>query len=75
MRDAALPRFAVRRMYLDGRSAEVATIGLDDVTALPAGHYRLSPLQSAAGSAVDITLTDGQSAEVSYDATTGLMAE
>jgi hypothetical protein len=75
MREATLPRFAADRLYLDGRVAEVATLTLDQATTLPAGRYRLRPLQTAVGAAVEVELSDTQNVQLIYDPKTGLLAE
>ena len=75
IRAATEARFAADRLYLDGRVETVATLTLQDSTTLPAGTYRLRPLQTAVGGALDITLTGGQALTLTYDPTTGLTEE
>jgi hypothetical protein len=75
MRDATEPRFAADRMYLDGRVEQVATLSLGVATTLPAGRYRLRPLQTATGQPLDLTLTDAQSLTLKYTAKSGLQPE
>ena len=73
--EAIAPRFALDRLFVDGRTAEVAVVGLETEITLPAGQYRLRPLQTALGAAVTLTLTDGALSELTYDPALGLMQE
>lgn len=67
-------RFAADRLYLDGRVETAATLTLTQGATLPAGTYRLRPLQTAQGTTVEITLQDGQDLTLTYDPSTGLQA-
>ncbi|MEO8241478.1 MAG: hypothetical protein ABI832_04150 [bacterium] len=75
MREATLPRFAADRQYLDGRVDEVASFGVETTVTLPAGRYRLRPLQTAVGAALEVDINDGQSLDLRYDGKTGLTAK
>lgn len=73
--DATAARFAADRLYLDGRVETVATLSPDQPITLPAGRYRLRPLQSATGTATEIDLTNTETAAIPYDPKSGLLAK
>lgn len=70
--EAVAPRFELTRLYLDGDRETVGIIGLNEVRLLPAGRYRLRPMQTASGPARDIEVVDKQSLEIGYGSETGL---
>ena len=72
---AILPRFGIDRLYVDGRVEEVGVIGLDQDMTLPAGSYRLRPLQTAQGGNALFDIADGARSELTYDPTLGFSAE
>jgi hypothetical protein len=61
--------------YEDGRVETVATLTLTEGVTLPAGTYRLRPLKTAQGAAVEVKLQDGQDLTLTYDPLTGLSKE
>lgn len=73
--EAISPRFAIDRLYVDGRVEEVGLAGLDQDIDLPAGRYRLRPLQTAKGAVVEFDLTDQAAAVLNYDPALGLLQE
>jgi hypothetical protein len=73
MTEAIAPRFGLERLYLDGRTEAIGAIGLETAMALPAGRYRLRPLQTAQGPDRVIDIGDSQIVERIYDATQGLL--
>lgn len=75
MTEAIAPRFGLERLYLDGRTEAMGAIGLETAMALPAGRYRLRPLQTAQGPDRVIDIGDSQIVERIYDATQGLLDE
>lgn len=70
--EAVAPRFELVRLYLDGRRETVGIIGLNEDRALPAGRYRLRPMQTASGAERDIEMADQQRLEIGYGPQTGL---
>ena len=70
---AIAPRFAIDRLYVDGTVAEVGQIGLDQTQDLPAGQYRLRPLQTAQGAAMTFNIENGAALGIDYDPTLGLI--
>lgn len=72
MSEAIAPRFALERQYVDGRTERVAVLELGEARTLPAGRYRLTPLQTATGDGVAFDLTDGADRTIQYDAAQGL---
>lgn len=73
--EAILPRFAIDRLYVDGRVEEVGLIGPDQDMTLPAGRYKLRPLQTAQGSPALFDITDATGSELTYDPIRGFSAE
>ena len=72
--EAITPRFALERMYLDGRVEPAGSIGLKAESELPAGRYRLIPLQTARGEPVEIFLETDADKTLVYDPNEGLVA-
>lgn len=70
--EAVAPRFELTRLYLDGDRETIGIIGLNDDRALPAGRYRLRPMQTASGPERDIEVVDKQTLEIGYGSETGL---
>jgi len=73
--ESITPRFAIDRLYVDGRIEEAGLIGLDQSTTLPAGRYKLRPLQTAQGGEASFTITDGGQSELTYDPALGISPE
>lgn len=70
--EAVAPRFELTRLYLDGDRESIGIIGLNEARTLPAGRYRLRPMQTALGPERDIEVFDEQSLEIGYGPETGL---
>ncbi|MEJ2308052.1 MAG: VWA domain-containing protein [Gammaproteobacteria bacterium] len=71
--DAAIaPRFSLVRLFLDGREAPAGMIGLGEVRELPAGRYRLTPIQTAQGEPLELLLDTGADKTLYYDNDAGL---
>ncbi|WP_306262433.1 hypothetical protein [Pararhizobium sp. IMCC21322] len=70
--EAVAPRFELTRLYLDGGRESIGIIGLNEARTLPAGRYRLRPMQTALGPERDIEVIDEQSSEIVYSPETGL---
>lgn len=64
--EAIQPRFALVRLYLDGRASPAGTLAPGETRELPAGRYRLEPLQSASGPPREIVLGDGALGSLVY---------
>ncbi|MEM8870193.1 MAG: hypothetical protein AAGE38_07320 [Pseudomonadota bacterium] len=70
--EAIEPRFALERLYLDGREEPAGVIGLGETQEVAAGRYRLTPLQTAAGGPVEVFLDPDAERILDYDTTAGL---
>jgi Mg-chelatase subunit ChlD len=71
--DAAIaPRFSIDRLFLDGREEAAGVIGLDEARELPAGRYRLTPIQTAQGDPLELFLDTGADKTLKYDSDAGL---
>ena len=66
--EATEPRFALTRLYLDGREEAAGFAKLGAEMPLPAGRYRLSPAQTAGGAPILVEITDTNLTAVTFDA-------
>ncbi len=72
--EATEPGFELTRLFLDGREEPAGFAKIDREMPLPAGRYRLSPIQTATGAPLIVEISDARVTPIRYD-TDGLTPE